>query len=166
MTCHPRHRSPKRENEIARARRRPDWPTDQPLSVWTEYLGVTALFAPVAEAISTAMSRLEPCEYELGIWSVDGNCRGRRTNYIGVDAAREFPGEVGIVIFLPATDRIGESSVLRLRDSHDWRLGEEYYKRPHRRHTAHTLFLIPSLDYWERHQGDFVKLAADINAAI
>ena len=167
MTCHPRHRSPKRENELARARQRPDWPAPgQPLSVWTEYLGVTELFAPVAEAISTAMSKLEPCEYDFGIWSVAGSCRGRRTNYIGVDVARVFPGEVGIVVFLPATDLIGESSVLRLRDSHDWRFGDEHHKGRLPQHRAHTFFLIPSLDYWERYQGDFVKLAADINAAI
>ena len=166
MTCHPRHRTPKPENKLSRAKQRSDWPTGQSLSVWKEYLGVTDLFDSVAPLIAAEISQLNPCEYELGIWYVDGSCRARRTNYIGVDVAREFPGEIGITVFLPATDRIGDTMVRRLRDAHGYQPGTEYYERPSRRHTAHTFFLIPSLDYWNEHQQDFAKLAANINAAI
>ena len=89
-----------------------------------------------------------------------------RTNYIGVDVAREFPGSVGICVFLPASDRIGEASLDQLRDGHDWRAGSEYYKRPSRRHTAHSLFLIPTSDHWNQHREAFIRLAANINATI
>ncbi len=89
-----------------------------------------------------------------------------RTNYIGVDVAREFPGEVGVCVFLPASDRIGEASLDQLRDGHDWRPGSEYHKARDRRHEVHTLFLIPTIDYWSKHGETFIRLAANINAAI
>ena len=46
------------------------------------------------------------------------------------------------------------------------RKGPAYYTRPGSDHAVYVNFLIPSLDYWNEHQQDFIKLAADINAAI
>ncbi len=154
------------ENRIAVARKRPDWPRGRALKVWTEYFRVPALFDDVAQTIGKELPRLTPCREMLGIWHVDGGCRGPRTNYIGVDVAREFPGNVGIAVFKYAAKRVSEQRIHRLRCTHQWQDGRIYYPGDSDHHAVHTFFLIPSLDYWTEHQQDFINLATDINASI
>lgn len=131
------------------------------------YFHVAQFFEAVEARLRSQLPKLTPCPYPIGVWHVIGRCGGRRTNYLGIDVAREFPGAIGIQVFLAATSGIGEDVVMALREQHEWQWGHVYYPdAKDDRHRVHTNFLIPSLDYWERHQGDFVKLAADINAAI
>ena len=131
------------------------------------FFGVARLFERATCAIGAQLPALKIREYPIGTWYVYEHGGAKRTNYVGVDVAREFPGAIGVLVFLAATSRIGEDAVMTLRERHEWQWGHVYYPgAKDDRHRVHTNFLIPSLDYWERHQGDFVKLAADINAAI
>ena len=152
------------------------WPKHQKGDSWAqtlernkEHFRVADLFNVVFDATTRCFSsrNLNQCTYRLGIWHVVGACNRERIDYFGVDVAREFPTMAGILVFPAAVKLVGEKAIHRLRCRHDWQVGPEYYvgdATP--AHATHTFFLIPSLDYWERHQGDFVKLAADINAAI
>ena len=131
------------------------------------FFNVARLFEQVKYAIGAGLPALTAREYPIGVWYVREHGRGKRTNYIGVDVAREFPGAVGIQVFLAAASLTGAEAVAALRSKHKWQEGRRYYPQAKDdRHRVHTFFLIPSLDYWERHQGDFLKLAADVNAAM
>ena len=131
------------------------------------FFGVARLFERAVCTIGAQLPALKVHEYPIGIWYAREHSGAKRTNYVGVDVAREFPGAIGVLVFLAATSRIGEDAVMALRGKHEWQQGHVYYPgAKDDRHRVHTNFLIPSLDYWERHQGEFVKLAADINAAI
>ena len=131
------------------------------------FFDVALLFERAELLLRTLLAELEGCVYPIGVWFVRGSCHGKHTNYVGVDVAREFPGAIGIQVFMAATELIGDDAVLALRAKHEWQWGTRYYPRARSdRHRVHTNFLVPSLDYWERHQDDFIKLAADINAAV
>ena len=153
------------------------WPTTPPgrsanpdraaLEANKAFFDVALLFERAESLLHPLLAELERCVYPIGVWFVRGSCHGKHTNYIGVDVAREFPGAIGIQVFMAATELIGDGAVLALRGKHEWQQGDIYYPRAKSdRHRVHTNFLIPSLDYWERHQDDFIKLTADINAAI
>ena len=165
MTCHEKNRrTPRPDDTEAGAGK--TWPRHRKgdsfadtLQRNKEWFNVVDLFDVVESAISGQIGHpLRRKVERVGVWH-HVTVNRQRINYIGVDVARAFPGEVGIVVFPAAVDFVGEDAIHQLRCRYDWRLGEEHYQ------TAHTLFLIPSLDYWERRQGDFVKLTADINAA-
>lgn len=166
MSCHEANeRTPLPENRLAKARQRADWPKGRSLNVWTTYFGVTDLFETVSKAIGDELPRLTARRFMLGIWHVS-DAGDLSTNYLGVDVAREFPGCVGIAVFKYAVARVGEQRVHQLRCAHQWRDGRIYYPGDSEHHAVHTLFLIPSLDYWREHQREFIRLAADVNAAI
>ena len=166
MTCHEKNRrTPRPDDTEARAgktwpRRRKGDSFADTLQRKKEWFDVVDLFDVVESAISGQIGHpLRRKVERAGVWH-HITVNRKRTNYIGIDVAHEFPGEVGIVVFPAAVTLVGLGAIHRLCCRYDWQPGEEHY------HTAHTFFLIPSLDYWERHQENFIKLAADINAAI
>ena len=151
----------------ATPRGRSEIPDRAALEANKAFFDVALLFERAESLLCPLLAELERCVYPIGVWFVRGSCHGKHTNYIGVDVAREFPGAIGIQVFMAATDLIGDGAVLALRGKHEWQQGDIYYSRAKNdRHRVHTNFLVPSLDYWERHQQDFIKLAADINSAV
>ena len=132
-----------------------------------KHFGVARLFEHAESRLRTELPNLTRCTYPIGVWHVIGECHRRHTNYVGVDVAREFPGAICVLVFVTAVDLIGDDTIMDLRSKHEWQRGDAYYPdAKDDRHRIHTNFLIPSIDYWERHQQDFINLAADINAAI
>ena len=173
MSCHKAHQvQPREEHKAKNAEHL--WPKHrkgdsraQTLKRNKEHFRVADLFDAVYDSTSTHLFRLKPCTYRLGIWHLIGACNRERIDHFGVDVAREFPTMVGVSIFPAAVDLVGEKRIHELRCKHDWQIGPEYYEGDAKpAHASHTFFLIPSLDYWNEHQQDFIKLAADINTAI
>lgn len=112
------------------------------------FFNVARLFERVESAVGVHLPELKACTYPIGVWYVYGHCRGKHTNYMGVDVAREFLGAVGIQVVLAAASLTGADGIVALRGKHEWQGGQRYYPQAQNdRHRVHTFFLIPSLDY-------------------
>lgn len=82
------------------------------------FFNVVHLFEQVECAMGKELPALAAREYPIGVWYVREHGR-KRTNYIGVDVAREFPGTVGIQVFLAAASLTGADAVAALRGKHE-----------------------------------------------
>ena len=107
----------------------------------------------VTADLARAAPLLRRASYPIGTWFVRG-----KTNLIGVDIARNFPGSVGILIFERAAELVGAMYVHELRYRHDWYSGLSHYRGSAGRNPCDTLFLIDSLEGWDSQCEDFVAL--------
>ena len=172
MSCHEKNqRTPRAEDKEARAGN--TWPRHRKGDSYAhtlqrnkERFNVSDLFDIVESAIGDQMGYPLHRQVErVGVWHHITVSR-QRTNYIGVGVAREFPGCVDIQIFDVAAELVGQEAIHSLQCQLEWQEGPAYYTRPGSDHAVYVNFLIPSLDYWNEHQDDFIKLAADINSAV
>ena len=173
MSCHEKNqRTPRAEDMEARAGN--TWPRHRKGDSYAhtlqrnkERFGVTDLFDEVEAAISEYLAPPLRRQVErVGVWHHIRTVNGKRANYIGVGVAREFPGYVDVQVFDFAVELIGRDAIHDLQCQLEWQIGPVYYTRPGSDHAVYVNFLIPSLDYWNEHQQDFIKLVADINSAV
>ena len=172
MSCHEENRrTPRTEDKEAQAGS--TWPRHRKGDAYAhtlqrnkERFNIADLFDIVESVISDQVGApLRRKVERVGVWH-HITVNRQRTNYIGVGVAREFPGYMDIQIFDVAAELLGQEAIHSLQCRLEWQEGPAYYTRPGSDHAVYVNFLIPSLDYWNGHQQDFVKLAADINAAV